>query len=109
MKLPNLGLLILDEEQRFGVRHKEKLKELRKNVDALTLTATPIPRTLQLSMSGIRELSVLETAPAERKPVATAIIDRDRAALRQIIEREVSRQGQVSASSPTPTSSSRPL
>ncbi|MBQ3171056.1 MAG: transcription-repair coupling factor [Mailhella sp.] len=95
VKLPNLGLLILDEEQRFGVRHKEKLKELRKNVDALTLTATPIPRTLQLSMSGIRELSVLETAPAERKPVATAIIDRDRAALRQIIEREVSRQGQV--------------
>ena len=93
--LPNLGLLILDEEQRFGVRHKEKLKELRRNVDALTLTATPIPRTLQLSMSGIRELSVLETAPAERKPVATAIIDRDRAALRQIIEREVSRQGQV--------------
>ncbi|MBQ4615796.1 MAG: transcription-repair coupling factor [Mailhella sp.] len=95
VKLPNLGLLILDEEQRFGVRHKEKLKEMRKNVDALTLTATPIPRTLQLSMSGIRELSVLETAPAERKPVATAIIDRDRAALRQIIEREVSRQGQV--------------
>ena len=95
VKLPNLGLLILDEEQRFGVRHKEKLKELRKNVDALTLTATPIPRTLQLSMSGIRELSVLETAPAERKPVATAIIDRDRGALRQIIEREVSRQGQV--------------
>ncbi|WP_446425503.1 transcription-repair coupling factor [Mailhella sp.] len=95
VKLPNLGLLILDEEQRFGVRHKEKLKEMKKNVDALTLTATPIPRTLQLSMSGIRELSVLETAPAERKPVATAIIDRDRAALRQIIERELARQGQV--------------
>ena len=95
VELPNLGLLILDEEQRFGVRHKEKLKELRKNVDALTLTATPIPRTLQLSMSGIRELSVLETAPAERKPVATAIIDRDRGALRQVMERELARQGQV--------------
>ena len=95
VQLPNLGLLILDEEQRFGVRHKEKLKELRKNVDALTLTATPIPRTLQLSMSGIRELSVLETAPAERKPVATAIIDRDRAAIRQVMQRELDRQGQV--------------
>ncbi len=95
VRLPNLGLLILDEEQRFGVRHKEKLKELRKNVDVLTLTATPIPRTLQLSMSGIRELSVLETAPAERKPVATAIIDRDRGALRQVMERELARQGQV--------------
>ncbi|WP_298068159.1 transcription-repair coupling factor [uncultured Mailhella sp.] len=95
VKLPNLGLLILDEEQRFGVRHKEKLKELKRSVDALTLTATPIPRTLQLSMSGIRDLSVLETAPADRKPVATAIIDRDRGALRQIMERELDRQGQV--------------
>ncbi|HJD96644.1 transcription-repair coupling factor [Mailhella massiliensis] len=95
VELPNLGLLILDEEQRFGVRHKEKLKEMRRNVDALTLTATPIPRTLQLSMSGIRELSVLETAPAERKPVATALIDRDRGALKQVMERELARQGQV--------------
>ena len=95
VQLPNLGLLILDEEQRFGVRHKEKLKELKRNVDALTLTATPIPRTLQLSMSGIRDLSVLETAPAERKPVATAIVDRDRGALRQVMERELARQGQV--------------
>ncbi len=93
--LPNLGLLILDEEQRFGVRHKEKLKQLKKNVDALTLTATPIPRTLQLSMSGIRELSVIETAPAERKPVACAIMNRDAAALRQIMEREIAREGQV--------------
>ncbi|MCQ2444879.1 MAG: DEAD/DEAH box helicase, partial [Mailhella sp.] len=95
VRLPNLGLLILDEEQRFGVRHKEKLKELRRNVDALTLTATPIPRTLQLSMSGIRELSVLETAPAERKPVATAIIDRARGAMRTVMERELERGGQV--------------
>lgn len=95
VRLPNLGLLVLDEEQRFGVRHKEKLKQLKKNVDALTLTATPIPRTLQLSMSGIRELSVIETAPAERKPVASMIMNKDAAALRQIVEREIAREGQV--------------
>lgn len=93
--LPNLGLLILDEEQRFGVRHKEKLKALKKNVDVLTLTATPIPRTLQLSMSGIRELSIIETAPPERKPVATAIIQRDAKLLKEILEREIAREGQV--------------
>ena len=93
--LPNLGLLILDEEQRFGVRHKEKLKKIKKNVDALTLTATPIPRTLQLSMSGVRELSVIETAPPERKPVSTALLERDKATLRQVIERELAREGQV--------------
>ncbi len=93
--LPNLGLLILDEEQRFGVRHKEKLKKLKKNVDALTLTATPIPRTLQLSMSGVRELSVIETAPPERKPVATALLERDKNTLRQVLERELARDGQV--------------
>lgn len=93
--LPNLGLLILDEEQRFGVRHKEKLKKMKKNVDALTLTATPIPRTLQLSMSGVRELSVIETAPPERKPVSTAILERDKATLRQVIRRELDREGQV--------------
>lgn len=95
VRLPNLGLLVLDEEQRFGVRHKEKLKQFRRNVDALTLTATPIPRTLQLSMSGIRELSVIETAPPERKPVATALIERDDAALKSILEREIAREGQV--------------
>jgi transcription-repair coupling factor (superfamily II helicase) len=93
--IPRLGLLILDEEQRFGVRHKERLKEMRKNVDALTLTATPIPRTLQLSLSGIRELSIIETPPPERKPVATALLDRDDAALRGILERELNREGQV--------------
>lgn len=93
--LPNLGLLILDEEQRFGVRHKEKLKQLKKGVDALTLTATPIPRTLQLSISGVRELSVIETAPPERKPVATAIVERDAATLRDVLKRELARQGQV--------------
>lgn len=93
--LPNLGLLILDEEQRFGVRHKERLKQMRKNVDVLTLTATPIPRTLQLSLSGIRELSVIETPPPDRKPVATAIINRQDETLKAILEREISRQGQV--------------
>ncbi len=93
--LPNLGLLILDEEQRFGVRHKEKLKALKKNVDALTLTATPIPRTLQLSMSGIRELSIIETAPPERKPVSTAILQRDGKVLKEVLEREIQREGQV--------------
>ncbi len=95
VSLPNLGLLILDEEQRFGVRHKEKLKAMKKNVDALTLTATPIPRTLQLSMSGIRDLSIIETAPPERKPVETAILQRDGATLKQILEREIAREGQV--------------
>lgn len=95
VKLPNLALLILDEEQRFGVRHKEKLKELRQNVDVLTLTATPIPRTLQLSMSGIRDLSIIETAPVDRKPVATAVIERNAETLRKVLERELAREGQV--------------
>ncbi|MBD5538649.1 MAG: transcription-repair coupling factor [Desulfovibrio sp.] len=95
VKLPNLALLILDEEQRFGVRHKEKLKALKKNVDVLTLTATPIPRTLQLSMSGIRELSIIETAPQDRKPVASAVLGRDEATLRKVIQRELDREGQV--------------
>lgn len=95
VSLPNLGLLILDEEQRFGVKHKEKLKRMKKNVDVLTLTATPIPRTLQLSMSGICELSVIETAPPDRKPVATAIIKKDKEKLKEILERELAREGQV--------------
>lgn len=95
VKLPNLALLILDEEQRFGVRHKEKLKSLKKNVDVLTLTATPIPRTLQLSMSGIRDLSIIETAPVDRKPVASALIQRDPETLKKIIRRELEREGQV--------------
>lgn len=93
--LPKLGLLILDEEQRFGVRHKERMKEMRQNIDALTLTATPIPRTLQLSLSGVRELSVIETAPPERKPVATALIERDEITLKEIVTRELERKGQI--------------
>jgi transcription-repair coupling factor (superfamily II helicase) len=93
--LPNLGLLILDEEQRFGVKHKERIKAMRQNIDALTLTATPIPRTLQLSLSGIRGLSVIETPPVDRKAVDTALIERDRELLKGIVERELAREGQV--------------
>jgi len=93
--LPNLGLLILDEEQRFGVKHKEKLKKLRKNVDVLTLTATPIPRTLQLSLSGVRSLSVIETPPVDRKPVQTFLLERDANMLGQALARELERGGQI--------------
>lgn len=95
VELPNLALLVLDEEQRFGVRHKESLKAFKKNVDVLTLTATPIPRTLQLSMSGIRDLSIIETAPLDRKPVATALVQRDDGTLRKVLSREIERGGQV--------------
>ncbi|MFP4629355.1 MAG: transcription-repair coupling factor [Desulfohalobiaceae bacterium] len=95
VRLPKLTLFILDEEQRFGVRHKEKLKEIRRNIDVLTLTATPIPRTLQLSLSGIRQLSVIETPPQERKPVKSGLIEKDSAELRQILRREMERGGQV--------------
>lgn len=95
VELPNLGLFILDEEQRFGVKHKERLKELKKDIDVLALTATPIPRTLQLSLSGIRKLSVMETPPVDRKPVQTSLLERDPAVLREIVERELARKGQV--------------
>ncbi|MFW5837482.1 MAG: transcription-repair coupling factor, partial [Desulfovibrionaceae bacterium] len=95
VSLPNLGLMILDEEQRFGVKHKERLKELKKNVDALALTATPIPRTLQLSMSGVRSLSVIETPPEDRKPVTTALMERGDPGLQAILQRELERGGQV--------------
>ncbi|WP_035105056.1 transcription-repair coupling factor [Desulfohalovibrio reitneri] len=95
VEVPNLGLLILDEEQRFGVKHKERIKELKRNIDCLTLTATPIPRTLQLSLSGIRSLSVIETPPVDRKPVETALIEREEGMLRTILLRELERGGQV--------------
>lgn len=93
--LPNLGLVVLDEEQRFGVKHKEKLKRYRKTVDVLTLTATPIPRTLQLSLSGVRGLSLIETPPVDRKPVETALLERDEEPLRKALKREMERGGQV--------------
>lgn len=91
----NLGLLIIDEEQRFGVKHKEKLKELKSSLDVLTLSATPIPRTLQMSLSGIRDLSTLDEAPEERMPVNSYVIEYDSGIIKQAIERELNRNGQV--------------
>lgn len=91
----DLGLLIIDEEQRFGVKHKERLKQLRSQVDVLTLTATPIPRTLHMSMLGVRDLSVIETPPADRYPVQTYVMEKNPGAIREAIEREMARDGQV--------------
>lgn len=90
-----LGLLIIDEEQRFGVAHKEKLKEKFPNVDVLTLSATPIPRTLNMAMSGIRDMSVIENPPVDRHPVQTYVAEYDEATVRNAIKRELSRGGQV--------------
>ncbi|MEY8523801.1 transcription-repair coupling factor [Lachnospiraceae bacterium 38-10] len=91
----DLGLLIIDEEQRFGVSHKEKIKKLRKSVDVLTLTATPIPRTLHMSLIGIRDMSVLEEAPGDRMPVQTFVCEYNEEMVREAIVREMSRGGQV--------------
>lgn len=91
----DLGLLIIDEEQRFGVSHKEKIKKLKTNVDVLTLTATPIPRTLHMSMLGVRDLSVIETPPENRFPVQTYVMEYNGALVREAIERELARGGQV--------------
>ncbi len=91
----DLGLLIIDEEQRFGVTHKEKIKQLKANVDVLTLTATPIPRTLHMSMLGVRDLSVIETPPENRFPVQTYVVEYNESLVREAIERELSRGGQV--------------
>lgn len=91
----DLGLLIIDEEQRFGVTHKEKIKRLKTNVDVLTLTATPIPRTLHMSMLGVRDLSVIETPPENRFPVQTYVMEYNSSLVREAIERELSRDGQV--------------
>ncbi|HEL1567782.1 TPA: transcription-repair coupling factor [Streptococcus suis] len=91
----DLGLLVIDEEQRFGVKHKERLKELKKKIDVLTLTATPIPRTLQMSMLGIRDLSVIETPPTNRYPVQTYVMETNPSVIRDAILREIDRGGQV--------------
>lgn len=91
----DLGLLVIDEEQRFGVKHKEKLKELKKKVDVLTLTATPIPRTLHMSMLGIRDLSVIETPPTNRYPVQTYVLENNSTVIRDAVLREIDRGGQV--------------
>jgi transcription-repair coupling factor (superfamily II helicase) len=91
----NLGLLVVDEEQRFGVTHKEAIKRFRANVDVLTLTATPIPRTLEMSLTGIRDLTILNTAPAERQPILTYVGPYDERAVGESIRRELLREGQV--------------
>lgn len=91
----DLGLAIIDEEQRFGVAHKERFKEVCKNVDVLTLSATPIPRTLNMAMSGIRDMSVIEEAPLDRKPVQTYVLEHDDAVIYEAIRRELRRGGQV--------------
>lgn len=91
----DVGLIIVDEEQRFGVSHKEKLKKLRENVDVLTLSATPIPRTLHMSLSGIRDMSLLEEPPQERQPVQTYVMENNPEFVREAIHREVARGGQV--------------
>lgn len=95
VRFKDLGLVIVDEEQRFGVKHKERLKELKNNVDVLTLTATPIPRTLHMSMLGVRDLSVLETPPAGRFPIQTYVMGQNDGAIRDGIMREMQRGGQV--------------
>jgi len=95
VEFKNLGLLIIDEEQRFGVNHKEKIKKLKENIDVLTLTATPIPRTLHMSLVGIRDMSVLEEAPSERVPIQTFVMEYNEEMIREAITREIARDGQV--------------
>lgn len=91
----NLGLIVVDEEQKFGVRAKEKLKQMRENVDLLTLTATPIPRTLNLALLGIRDISVIKTAPPNRLPIENLLIDNNKESIRDVIMKEIGREGQV--------------
>jgi transcription-repair coupling factor (superfamily II helicase) len=91
----NLGLVIIDEEQRFGVSHKERLKQMRREVDVLTLSATPIPRTLHMSLAGIRDMSTMETPPEERLPIKTYVLEHDSRLIREAVLREMERGGQV--------------
>lgn len=95
IKFKNLGLLVIDEEQRFGVKHKEKIKQYKTNIDVLTLSATPIPRTLQMSMTGIRSLSLIETPPTNRYPVQTYVLEENKQIIKDAIYKELSRNGQV--------------
>lgn len=95
VKFHDLGLLVVDEEQRFGVKHKERIKQLRTSVDVLTMTATPIPRTLEMSIAGIRDLSLMDTAPADRRPVLTYVGETDYRMVTAAIRRELARDGQV--------------
>jgi len=95
VQFKNLGLLIVDEEQRFGVAHKEKIKQMRENIDVLTLTATPIPRTLHMSLAGIRDMSVLEEPPVDRLPIQTFVMEHNDEIIKEAIHRELVRGGQV--------------
>ena len=95
IKYKNLGLLIIDEEQRFGVKQKEKIKQLKKDVDVLALSATPIPRTLHMSLAGIRDMSVLEVPPVDRRAIQTYVMEYNEELVREAIERELGRGGQV--------------
>ena len=95
IKYKKLGLLIIDEEQRFGVKHKEKIKELKNDINVLTLSATPIPRTLKMALSGLRNLSIIETAPSNRYPVQTYVTSEDNYVVKDAIYKELSRDGQV--------------
>ena len=95
LQFKDLGLLIVDEEQRFGVAHKEKIKHLKENVDVMTLTATPIPRTLHMSLAGIRDMSVLEEPPVDRTPIQTYVMEYNEGMVREAINRELARNGQV--------------
>ncbi|WP_026881762.1 transcription-repair coupling factor [Clostridium akagii] len=95
IQFKDLGALVVDEEQRFGVTHKEKIKNLKKNVDVLTLTATPIPRTLHMSLTGVRDISVIETPPEERYPVQTYVVEYNDQLIRDAIMREINRDGQI--------------
>ena len=95
VKFKDLGLLVIDEEQRFGVKHKEKIKEYKNSIDVLTLSATPIPRTLQMSMAGIRSLSMIETPPAERYPIQTYVLAENNQIIKEAINKELSRMGQT--------------
>jgi transcription-repair coupling factor (superfamily II helicase) len=95
IRFKDLGLVVIDEEQRFGVRHKEKLKQMRTQVDVLTLTATPIPRTLHMALLGVRDMSVIDTPPKSRMPVETFVMEYHENIIRQAIERELARKGQI--------------
>ncbi len=95
VRFKDLGFLIIDEEQRFGVEHKEKIKEMKQSIDVLSLSATPIPRTLQMSLIGIRQLSQLETPPSNRLPVQTYVLEKNKGVIKEVIQRELARGGQV--------------
>ena len=95
IRFKDLGLLVIDEEQRFGVTHKEKIKQYKANIDVLTLSATPIPRTLQMSMTGIRSLALIETAPSQRLPIQTYVLAENNNVIKDALYKELSRNGQA--------------